>query len=164
MAADGWNSTTGELSIDSDIYDLENQKWVRDVRPPRFAKPSAQEAYDKFSNILSIDQDDRTGFITVSISHYSPTVARDWVAWMIEDANETVRQQDVARAEQAIKYLETQIEKTSLAGLQSVFFNLIEEQTKTAMLARISKEYLFATIDPPVAPEKKASPARVLLV
>ena len=73
-------------------------------------------------------------------------------------------QQDVAKAEQAIEYLNEQVERTSLGGLQSVFYRLIEEQTKTIMLARVSNEYLFETIDPAVAPERKAKPRRLLIV
>jgi LPS O-antigen subunit length determinant protein (WzzB/FepE family) len=72
--------------------------------------------------------------------------------------------QDVAEAEQAIEYLQKQIERTSLADLHSVFFRLIEEQTKTVMLASASKEYLLKTIDPAVAPEKKSKPNRSLIV
>ena len=56
--------------------------------------------------------------------------------------------QDVAEAEQAITYLNKQIENTSLAELRNVFFRLIEEQTKTIMLANVSQEYLLKTLDP----------------
>ena len=73
-------------------------------------------------------------------------------------------QQDVADARQAIDYLNEQIESTSLADLQNVFFKLIEEQTKTVMLAKVSKEYLLKTLDPAVAPELRAKPKRLLIV
>ena len=38
----------------------------------------------------------------------------------------------------------------------------IEEQTKTIMLANSRPEYLFKTIDPAIAPERKAGPSRAL--
>jgi len=44
-----------------------------------------------------------------------------------------------------------------------VFFRLIEEQTKTVMLAKVSSEYLLKTLDPSIAPEKKAKPKRALI-
>ena len=72
--------------------------------------------------------------------------------------------QDVAEAEQAIKYLQIQISSTSLADLQNVFFSLIEEQTKTVMLAKVSDEYLLKTLDPAVQPEQKFKPRRSLIV
>jgi len=165
MAAKGWDFDTGELKIDSGIYDVSAKKWVRKVRPPRKTIPSLQEAYKEFSEeIFSVTQDKITGFVTLSVEHYSPAIAKQWVDWLVQDINATVMRQEVDEAEQAIEYLNQQIMVTSLAELQNVFFRLIEEQTKTVMLANISKEYLLKTLDPAVAPEKKAKPMRVLIV
>jgi LPS O-antigen subunit length determinant protein (WzzB/FepE family) len=71
--------------------------------------------------------------------------------------------QDVREAEQAIRYLNEKIQQTSLAGLQSVFFNLIEQQTKVVMLASISPEYVFKILDPAVVPDRKAKPQRSII-
>jgi capsular polysaccharide biosynthesis protein len=165
MAADGWVEETDELRIDADIYDVPGEIWVRDVRRPKKPTPSLQEAYEKFSeDILSISQNKRTSFVTISIDYFSPTIAKQWVDWLIEDINSTVMRKDVDEAEQAIAYLEGQISATSLASLQEVFFSLIEEQTKTVMLANISDEYLLETLDPAIVPEEKAKPSRALIV
>ena len=165
MAAKGWNVESGELRIDSNIYDVSAKKWVRKVNPPRQTIPSQQEAYEEFSEeILSVSQDTKTGFVTLAVEHYSSTIARQWVDWLVQDINATVMRQEVDEAEQAIKYLKEQIAATSLADLQNVFFRLIEEQTKTVMLANVSPEYMFRTVDPAVAPEKKAKPQRALIV
>ena len=40
---------------------------------------------------------------------------------------------------------------------------LIEQQTKTVMLANASDEYVFQVIEPPVAPELKSEPKRALI-
>jgi len=165
MAAKGWDLETGELRIDSGIYDVSAKKWVRKVRPPRKTIPSLQEAYKEFNEeFFSVSQDKTTGFVTLAVEHYSPTIAKQWVDWLVQDINATVMRQEVDEAEQAIEYLNKQIMATSLADLQNVFFRLIEEQTKTVMLANVSKEYLLKTLDPAVAPEKKAKPMRALIV
>lgn len=163
MAARGWDDETGELKINPDDYDLAAEKWVRDVSPPKRPTPSLQEAYEIFMDLLSVSQDKKTGFVVVAIEHYSPTIAKQWVDWLVEDLNAFIMQQDVAEAEQAIEYLNGQIASTSLAELQNVFFRLIEEQTKTVMLAAVSNEYLFKTLDPAIAPEEKARPKRSLI-
>ncbi len=164
MAAKGWDLETGELKIDSDIYDVSTKKWVRNVRPPRKTIPSLQEAYEKFSEgILSVVPHKKTGFMTISVEHYSPEVAKQWVDWLVESINSTTMKQDVDEAEQAIEYLNKQIQATSLADMQNVFFRLIEEQTKTVMLANVSDEYLLKTLDPTVAPEKRSRPNRRLI-
>ena len=67
------------------------------------------------------------------------------------------------RRKESIKFLEAQREKTSLVSLDEVFAQLIEEQTKTIMLANVSKDYVFDVIDPPVAPELKSKPSRALI-
>jgi len=164
MAAEDWDTVSGELTIDPRVYDSAADKWVRDVRPPRKANPSAQEAHRVFMEILSVSQDKTSGFVTIAVEHYSPTVAKQWVDWLVEDINSSIMQQDVAEAEQAIAYLNEQIASTSLADMQNVFFKLIEEQTKTVMLAKVSPEYMLRTLDPAVIPEMKTKPKRSILV
>ena len=164
VAAKGWDAETGELIIDSGDYDVTANEWIREVSPPKKTIPSFQEAHEEFMDILSVNQDRRSGFVTVSIEHHSPVVAKQWVDWLIEDINQTMMQQDVSEAEQAIEYLNKQIESTSLADLQDMFFRLIEEQTKTVMLAKVSDEYSLKTLDPAVEPEEAAKPSRALMV
>jgi uncharacterized protein involved in exopolysaccharide biosynthesis len=144
---------------------VEAETWVRKVRLPRKVVPSMQEAYEKFTeDVLTIGQNSRTGYVTITVEHYSPYVAKQWVTWLVEDLNETIMQKDVHEAKQAIEYLNEQIKATSLAELRSVFSRLIEEQTKTIMLAAVTDEYLFKTVDPPVAPEEKIRPKRSIIV
>jgi uncharacterized protein involved in exopolysaccharide biosynthesis len=165
FAAEGWDRESGELIIDPDEYDVEAETWVRKVRLPRKVVPSMQEAYEKFTeDVLTIGQNSRTGYVTITVEHYSPYVAKQWVTWLVEDLNETIMQKDVHEAKQAIEYLNEQIKATSLAELRSVFSRLIEEQTKTIMLAAVTDEYLFKTVDPPVAPEEKIRPKRSIIV
>ena len=164
MAAEDWDSETGELKIDRDLYDMASETWVRKANPPRKVIPSPQEAHEKFMEILFLSHDKASGLVVIAVEHYSPVVAKQWVDWLVEDINSAILQQDVARAEQAIDYLNEQIEATSLAELQSVFFTLIEDQTKTVMLAKVSPEYLLRTLDPAVVPELKARPKRSIIV
>ena len=164
VAANGWSAETGQIKVDPDVYDIDSAKWVRAAKPPRDSSPSLQEAYAEFMRILSVNQDKSSGLVRVSVEHYSPIVAKQWVDWIVEDINANVMQQDVLEAEQAIAYLNDQVANTSLAGLQGVFFKLIEEQTKVVMLAKVSPEYMFRTLDPAVIPEMKEKPKRSLLV
>jgi len=165
IAAKGWDRESGELIIDQDDYNVKTNQWIRKVSYPKKVVPSLQEAHEVFfEDVLSVGQNSKTGFVTISIEHYSPLVAKQWVDWLVEDINETVMRRDVREAEQAIEYLNGQIRATSLAELQNVFSRLIEEQTKTIMLAAVTDEYLFKTVDPAVAPEYKSKPKRALIV
>ena len=161
MAAKGWDRSTRQLILDANIFDVASDSWVRDASPPREVVPSVQEASERFRDeVLSVSQDKETGFVTIAVEHYSPDIAKQWVDWLVHDINATIMERDVHEAEQAIAYLEEQIAATPLSELQNVFFGLIEEQTKTVMLANVSPEYLFRTIDPAVVPELKTKPRR----
>ena len=164
MAAKDWDSETGQLVIDDAIYDTGNETWVR-KESGKPAKPSLLEAYERLTeDFLIVAQNKRTSFISVAVDYYSPEIAQQWVSLLVQDLNQAVMKQDVTEAEQAIEFLERQIASTSIASLQEVFFALIEEQTKTVMLAEISDEYLLVTLDPAIIPEEKRGPSRSLIV
>lgn len=163
MAANGWDRKNDELKIDSSDYDTDKGTWVRRVSWPRKTVPSMQEAHEEFMKIVQLSQSKETGFVTISVDHYSPSIAKQWVDWLVADINSTIMHRDVNDAERSIAFLQEQASATSLAGLQNVFFRLIEEQTKTVMLAKASDEYLFKTLDPAVAPEKRLRPRRLLI-
>lgn len=164
IAAQGWNWKSDELNIDEDIFDSKTGSWVRNVDPPKQPEPSMQEAYSVFMERLFVSQNKETGLVTVAVEHYSPNVARQWVEWLVQDLNTTVMERDVTEAKQAIEFLNQQIAKTALADLQAVFFRLIEEQTKTVMLAEVTGEYLLKTLDPAVSPEKQIRPKRIRII
>ncbi len=163
MAAEAWDRSSGDIVVDDDVYDVQAQQWLREVDPPRTPEPSVQEAHEVFQQVLSVSQDKESGLVTIAIEHMSPIVAQQWVTWLVQDINETMRKQDVEQAERSISYLTEQIQSTSISELQAGFFDLIQQQTETIMLAKASPEYLFKTIDPAVVPELKAKPKRALI-
>ena len=163
MAVESWDAGSGDVVFDPESYDVASKRWVRDVEPPKSSKPSAQEAHKAFAEVLGVSEDKQTGYVTVSIERQSPIVAAQWVDWMVEDVNVAVKSQDVAEAEESIEYLKQQVANTALADLQSMFFELIQSQTETVMLAEVRPEYVFKTIDPAVVPEEKSKPSRALI-
>jgi uncharacterized protein involved in exopolysaccharide biosynthesis len=163
MAVDHWDAASGALVIDPDVFDTKNQKWVRGVSYPQQIKPSAQEAHGVFLEVLALSEDKETGLVTIAIKHQSPVVARAWIALIIEAVTEEFRSSDVQEAQGSIAFLEQQRTQTSLVSLDEVFAQLIEEQTKTIMLANVSKDYVFNVIDPAVVPELKSEPKRALI-
>ena len=163
MAVDHWDAGSGALVYDPDDFDVKSQTWVREVDYPYQVQPSAQEAHKEFLEVLALSEDKETSFVRIAIKHQSPVVAQAWVTLIIEAVTEELRGSDVEEAQGSIAFLEQQRAQTSLVSLDEVFAQLIEEQTKTIMLANVSKDYVFNVIDPAVVPELKSEPKRALI-
>lgn len=163
MAISGMDKESGELIIDPDIYDNAKQQWVRDVPTGKSVAPTDWELYKEISKAITIEQDKKSGFVTVSADYYSPVIAKQWVDWFIADLNLYMKNRDQIDAQRNINYLKQQLEKTSVADMQTVFYQLIEQQTKTLMLSEVNPEYVFKTLDPAVVAEEKTKPKRALI-
>ncbi|UTZ26438.1 LPS O-antigen length regulator [Vibrio campbellii] len=164
MAAKGWDLANNKLILDEDLYNSKTGEWLREPNGLRGATPTAQEAFEVFSKeVLSVNKDKESGLYTVSVKNYSPYVAQQWVNWLIEDINKVMRERTIAEASQNLSYLNTQLQKTAVADMQSMFYKLIEEQTKNLMLAEVQDEFIFKTVDPAIIPELKDSPKRALI-
>lgn len=121
------------------------------------------KAYKNFVDKLEVVKSKKTNLITVSLSHYSPLEAQKVLALLMSDLDERIRQQRIERLDQSIKYLMENEAETPVARMKTVFYSLIEEQTKAKMLAFIQDEYLLQTIDPPFEPVNKSEPRRLLI-
>lgn len=164
LAVKKMDKTTGQLIINDDIYDVSQKKWVREVPTGKPVAPTDWELVKAFKELFQISQDKKNGLVTLSIEYNSPVLAKQWVDWLVTDLNQAMKERDQAEAQHNIAYLKEQLAKTSIADMQSVFYKLIEEQTKTLMLTEVSQEYVFKTIDPAVVAEDKAKPKRALIV
>lgn len=165
FAVKGWNRKTDELIYDSDIYDPINKLWVRpvDLDRQRKSRPSSWELYDTLKDRIAVSQDKNTGLITLSVTHYSPQIAKKWVDKIVEAINAHIKARDKLEASKSISYLNKKVQETNISEMQSVFYQLIEEQTKTLMLAEISEEYALKTVSEAKAPEEKVGPNRALI-
>jgi uncharacterized protein involved in exopolysaccharide biosynthesis len=163
MAAKKWNIADNTISYDEELYNEADNNWLRIVDAPFKAKPSMQEAYKEFSRIIVVNAAKDTGMVTVSIEHLSPTVAHQWVNWLVQDINKEMKDRDVAEATRSTTFLKSQIQQTNVADIRSILYKLIEEQAKTIMFAEVRDEYVFKTIDPALIPEEKSKPKRALI-
>ncbi|HGS5164673.1 TPA: Wzz/FepE/Etk N-terminal domain-containing protein [Vibrio harveyi] len=164
MAAKDWDLANNKLILDEEIYNPNTGEWLREAKGLRGATPTAQEAFEVFNKkVLSASQDKESGLYTVSVKNYSPYLAQQWVTWLIEDINKVMRERTIAETSQNLAYLNTQLQKTAVADMQSTFYKLIEEQTKSLMLAEVQEEFIFKVVDPAVVPELKDGPKRALI-
>lgn len=163
MAAKAWNREINQVIYNKDVYNQAENKWLREVKAPFKPEPSMQEAYKVFSQLVSANKNTENGMVTIAIEHVSPYVAQQWVNWLIQDINATMKQREVLEANKSTSFLTQQLEQTKIADIRAVLYKLVEEQTKTIMFANVRDEYVFKTIDPAIVPEQKFKPKRALI-
>lgn len=164
MAGKKWDAEADKVILDPQKYDVVAEQWVIDETDPKSGPPTDWDIYKKFSSLISVQQDKASSLVTVTVNFISPSVAKLWVDWLVEDVNVQMRQRDVDEANRSIEFLKDQLNKTSIKEMQQIFYQLIEKQTQTIMLANVRDQYVFKVIDPPVVPQEKTNPKRALIV
>jgi uncharacterized protein involved in exopolysaccharide biosynthesis len=162
-AAEGWSRGSNELQIVDDLYDAETKTWLVENDNTGEVGPSSWNLFQAFSGRLAVSEDKKSGLLLVSIEYYSPQIAKQWLDMYVAAINAHMQQRQVERATNNINYLQAEIGKTSIAEMREVFYNIIEEQTKSKMLAEASPEYAFVTVSPSMVPEVKSQPQRALI-
>lgn len=164
MAVKKWDGATERIVWDRDIYDPEKKLWTREPPRGKRAEPSSYEAYQRFVELLTIGADDKSGLISVSVEYLVPELSAKWLELLIKDLNNYFQQRDMKEAQRNIDYLSAKISETGVAEMQTVFYGMIEDQTKKLMLAEVSEEYLIKTVVAPKIAEEKSKPRRSLIV
>ncbi len=163
MAEKKWIPQENRLIYDEDIFDELSNKWVRKVSYPKKTIPSSQEAFKEFKKALSINQDEETGLVYLSIEHISPNVAKEWMDVIIYNINERMREIDKEDAQNSINFLSETLKTTNSQSIKVVFSKLMESQMQTLMLASSNEDYIFKTINSPIVPEEKSGPNRAFI-
>ena len=164
MALQSWDFRTNKVAYDKSIYDTNSKTWTRDYSYPQQQTPSAQESFKVFiDEHLLLSEDKKSGFITLSISHQSPFIAKQWVELIVNEVNSFYRQKDKLESEKAVTYLNQQISMTGLSEVKQVLAQLQKEEIKKLTLIEANKYYVFDYIDPAAVMEKKSEPRRSVI-
>lgn len=163
MAVKEWNRETDEFIWDRENYDPVAEKWQRKKSAGGDVEPNSYETYMTFRKMLSTSFDSSTNLLNITVEHYSPVVAKQWVDLIVAELNSAFRVRDMNEAKKNIEYLEKKILETSISEMQSVFYGMIETQMKTLMLAEVESQYLIREIVKPKVAEARSKPKRTLL-
>ena len=156
MAIQEYNKNSKEIEYNKSKYSIESG-WVVD-------KPSYLQAMKEYNNVVSVSVNKKTQFLSVSVTHQSPTFAYDLLSLIIENTNSLQRDRDLREAEITLGYLYEELEKTQDVDLRLSINQLIESQMKKKMLARVKTNYLLEPLDLPFIPEERTTPKRTQIV
>ncbi|NTS76904.1 LPS O-antigen length regulator [Catenovulum sp. SM1970] len=163
LAVKGWEPSSRKLIYNEEIYDAENKMWTRTPPPNRQVIPTPWEAYTKLLSSITIEAMPKKSMLKLSVDHYSPDLAKKWVELLLFEINELHRQKSKQEAQASIEYLQKTLESTELINVRKVFYDLLEEQMKSDMLAEVRQEYVLETLAHAVLPEEKNHPSRAFI-
>lgn len=134
-------------------YDSEKKSWIT-------SKPPNWLAYKIYKKTLAIDFDNKTGFVTMSVSHQSPVFAKSFLELIIRELNLLSRNRALDQSQASLEYLYEELSSSQLSDVKIAISQLIETQLKTQMLARVKIDYSLESIDRPYFPNERSSPQR----
>ncbi len=164
MAFQSWNHKSNTVTYDENLFDSTNGTWIRKYSYPKQQIPTPQESFKVFiSKHISVRENVQTGFITLSIKHQSPFIAKEWTNLIVDEINSFYRKKDKLESERAVSYLKQQISITSLSEVKEALTMLLQEEIKKLTLIEANDFYVFDYINPPAVMEKKLEPNRALI-
>jgi uncharacterized protein involved in exopolysaccharide biosynthesis len=143
----------------ADRWDAAAARWTVDPPPT-----PVQGAGFFVGEIRTIEEDARSGLVTLSVEWTDPALAARWANQLAAQLNDHMRQRALAEAEANVKYLRGEFETTSIVALQQSISDLLENEMQKLMLARGNSEYAFRIIDRAEVPTTPSKPRVTFLV
>ena len=116
------------------------------------------QAYKVYTSVFTFEYDKKNSLFKIRVEWHDPVIAAKWANQIAMRVNRHFKDQRLAYAEKSIAFLKNQLEQANLVEMREVLFNLIENQTRTVMLAHASDESVLNIIDAAVVPEEKIRP------
>lgn len=125
--------------------------------------PTLWDADQLFAQHLrKIVVDEKTGVATLTIEWKDPRLAAQWANGLVRLTNDYLRQKATSEADREIAYLNQEIPKTSILGVKAAIYSLMEQEIKSAMIAKGRVDFALRIIDPAMPPQKKSFPQPLL--
>jgi len=151
MAVRTWDEDSNSVIYDSS-YNVQTGKWNNIPHP--------QKSYKAFKGKLQVSEDYETKFLTISVKHESPHIAKEWTELVVNQINDSFRAKDKREAESAMNFLNTQMALTSYTEIKQVVAQLLKQKMQQLTLIEANEFYVFSYLDQPAVPREKIEPTR----
>jgi len=158
LAVDNYNLEDNLISYDESIYDPKTKK----IRGEYLEKKTFDEIHGAFLNSISV-KDLETGSIELSVTHYSPFIAKNWLDDIFFRLNKDVKQIEYLQAKKSLDFLKNELSTTTEVELKKVIAALIDKQIQTIMMSEINENFVFSVIDSSRLPDEKSYPHRSMI-
>ncbi len=151
MAVKTWDEDTNSVIYNSS-YNVQTEKWNNIPHP--------QKSYKAFKSKLQVSEDYETKFLTISVKHESPHIAKEWTELVVNQINDSFRAKDKREAESAMNFLNTQMALTSYTEIKQVVAQILKQKMQQLTLIEANEFYVFSYLDQPAVARNKIEPSR----
>ena len=114
------------------------------------------------NNHLSFTRAEKTGIVTIRISHYEAQTAKEWLDIIILKLNLRIRDIRVSESKKIVDFLQIELSKQSVSEIRFSLSSLMAQEIRTIALSGLDNEFVFKIVDKPRVPNKRARPSRAL--
>lgn len=133
---------------------LFRKKWDAATRSWKGEPPTPEKAYKYFNDrIRSIDQDKKTGLVTLQIDWRDRNEAAAWANELVDRLNTEMRERAIREADASLGFLNNELQSANELVTREAVGHLMESQIKQRMIADVTKEYVFRVVDRAMAPD-----------
>ncbi|MGA1863188.1 Wzz/FepE/Etk N-terminal domain-containing protein [Deferribacter thermophilus] len=121
--------------------------------------------YKKVSDMISINQDKKSNYITLSVQHKDPAFAKKFVEILLSELSEKIKQTELENIDEKITNFKQEMEKTSDITLKTKLAEVISSLIQSKVISKAQKYYGFTIISEPYVPDikDKVKPKRALI-
>jgi uncharacterized protein involved in exopolysaccharide biosynthesis len=139
-------------------WDPNIKNWRKGATPP-----TMEMMVKRFIGRRTVDENTKSGLVTLKFDWYSPELAAQWTNGMINMVNERMRAIDIDTAEKSLEYLNREMANANTVELRLAVAHLIETQENNKMVANVQRDYAYHFIDHAVPPQSKQGPMRTVI-
>ncbi len=158
LAVDNYDLEKNLINYDESVYDPKTKK----IRNSYLQSKTFDEIHKVFLNSVAVKDLD-TGSVQISVTHYSPYVAKYWLDEIFSRLNQDVKEVEYLQAKKSLDFLNNELSTTSEVELKRVIAALIDKQIQTIMMSEINENYVFSVIDSSRLPDEKSYPHRSMI-
>ena len=162
IAVESWDGESDAFVFNEDLY-LDSSGWVVTSLTSQQELSRLWSAVHRLTERLQIKKSSSTNMVTMGFEHERPGTAVEVLERLERQINNKMRDRVIQDSQSNIQYLTAEANNTSVADLKAVFYRLIEEQTKTLMLASSNRDFVFKKVTPILQPVSSSGPPRLLV-
>lgn len=159
VAAVDYDKKNKKLIYDNAIYDEEKNTINDEYLQTLFH----EDVHVEFLNSIKIIDLD-SGSLLISVSHYSPYVAKKWLDYIFVMLNEVVKEMKLTKAEKSYEFLQNELSMTKEVDLKKAISSLLIKELETITLSESSEYFVFSVVDSSRVPERKDYPNKRKIV